>query len=336
MILKSRFFPMLLRGLLGVFLCFPALSNPAVATDPSAAPQQHGRLVYLVSDLRIPFWEIMRRGIEQGARDLGYELFTYSAGNDPRKELEHLARALKDRVDGIILSPTTSSACATLLKLAQRADIPVVIADIGTDGGEYVAYISSDNRDGAYRIGKVLAERMHRLDWKDGTVGIISIPQKRANGRARTEGFMQALREAGIRGAGLHQQQTFSYRETYDFSRELIAANPDLRALWLQGSDRYQAALDAIADAGRKGEILLLTFDAEPVFLDLIPQGVLVGAAMQQPFLMGEKAVGAMHRHLHNEAVEQEQPLPVLAISADNIDRFMPLIRRNVLGQETP
>lgn len=208
----------------------------------------------------------------------------------------------------------------------------MVIADIGSDGGEYVSYISSDNRGGAYLIGKILAEKMHAMNWQNGRVGIVAIPQKRANGQARTAGFMRALNESGIKGAGIRQQVTFSYQETYDHAKELIQQSADLRALFLQGSDRYQGALDAIADAGKKDEILLITFDAEPEFLELIPKGVLVGAGMQQPFLMGERSVETLHQHLLGQQVDKQQKLPVLAISTENIEHKLPIIRRNVLG----
>lgn len=127
----------------------------------------------------------------------------------------------------------------------------MVISDIGTDSGEYLSYISSNNREGAYEIGKVLVKKMLELNCQADSVGIISIPQKRAHGQARTAGFMQALDEAGIKGAALKQQITFSYQETYNYAKQIIAKNPDLRALWLQGSNRYQGALDAISDAGK-------------------------------------------------------------------------------------
>lgn len=295
---------------------------------------QNKRLVYLVSDQGIPFWDIMWRGVKAKAEELGYRVSVYSAENSAKSELQFTVKAINDNVAGIVVSPTNSSACVTILKLANGAGIPVVISDIGTDGGEYVSYISSDNKDGAYKIGKILAQKMRELNWLDGKVGIIAIPQKRANGRARTAGFMQAMNEAGIKGAGIRQQVTFSYQETYDYAKDLIEKNTNIRALWLQGSDRYQGALDAIADAGKKGEILLLTFDAEPVFLDLIPEGKLVGAGMQQPFLMGEKAVDALHLHLLGQHVEKQIMLPVLAISGDNIAKELPTIKRNVLGIE--
>lgn len=314
-------------------LLLMALAPVVQAEDDTRAGR--GKLVYIASDTRIPFWNIMARGIQRQAETLGYELQVKSADNNPRRELELAAEAFREGIDGLIISPTTSSAGATLIKLAGRSGIPVVVADIGADSDGYVSFVSADNYTGAYHIGQVLVEALRRQGWQDGKVGIISIPQKRLNGQQRTAGFLQALHEAGVQNAAMHQQVDFSYAETYNFSLALIEQVPDLRAIWLQGSDRYRGALDAIRAAGREGEILLVTFDAEPEFIELIREGTLVGAAMQQPFLMGEQAVSNLHRHLQGESVPHEQQLPVLAISTDNLDANLGVIRRNVLGLES-
>lgn len=320
------------RGLISRRTVLGALALGAMLAPGAAVGQDRRRLAYLVSDLRIPFWDILWRGVRAAADTRGATVTVHSAENDPKAELTHMVRVLRQGVDGIIISPTTSSACVTLLDLAEKAGVPVVIADIGTDRGRFVSYISSDNEAGAYGIGQVLADALAARGWMDGSVGIVAIPQKRANGQARTAGFLRAMEERGLRVSGLRQQVDFSYQETFDHTADLLAGDPALRAVWLQGSDRYQAALDAIAAAGREGEVALITFDAEPEFLDLIPRGVLVGAGMQQPFLMGERAVTALDRHLRGLPVEAVQKLPVLAVSADNIGELTPLIRRNVLG----
>lgn len=291
------------------------------------------KLAYLVSDSRIPFWDIMARGIRDRASGLGYELTLHSANNTAKSELEATVAVIRQGVDGIILSPTNSSAAVTILKLAEQANIPVVISDIGANADNYVSYIESDNSQGAYDLGNILASALHDKGWSNGTVGIVAIPQKRANGKARTEGFLRALEEQRIKSAGIYQQSDFSYHETYEFTRRLIQDHPHLRAVWLQGSDRYQGALDAIAEAGKSGEILLICFDAEPEFIEMIESGVLVGAGMQQPFLMGEKAVDTMHRRLTGQAVEKVQRVPVLPVSGQNLQELLPVIHRNVLGK---
>ena len=138
---------------------------------------------------------------------------------------------------------------------------------------------------------------MLSLGWENGSVGIVDIPQKRRNGQVRTAGFMKALDEAGIQGTDIKQQSQWTEEETYTFCKEMIEAHKNLRALWLQGSDRYSGALRAMADTGKSDEILLLTFDSEPEFIELIQNGTLLGSAMQQPYLMGQKAVEVMVNH---------------------------------------
>lgn len=323
--IKSRPRGLLARCLL--FLLTEILPLPVNAADPP-------RLAYLVSDLHIPFWSIMARGIGQHAAALGYEVEVYSADNNARQELHNTVSALKSGVAGLVLSPTNSSAAVTVLGLAAEAGVPVVIADIGTEAGEYVSYIGSDNEQGAHALGLLLVEALRARGWSQGGVGIVAIPQARENGRARTRGFMEALAVSEFEAVGIHQQVDFSYEETYRFSHELIKQNPGLRAIWLQGSDRYQGALDAIAEAGRTGEILLICFDAEPEFVDMIRSGTLVAAGMQQPRLIGTKAVSSLHAHLHGEPVPKRQRLPVLAVSVENVDALLPTIYNNVLGQQ--
>jgi ribose transport system substrate-binding protein len=301
----------------------------------SSSMAQQKKLAYLVSDTQIPFWSIMAKGMKQSAQLKGYKLEIYSAGNIKKNEMINTVKAIKSGVDGIIISPINSSTAVTIMKLAKKANIPVVVSDIGADKKDYISYISSNNEDGAYKIGKILAKEMKKLKIdKDGTVGIVAIPQKRANGKARTKSFMKALKESNIKGAGILQQVDFSYKETYNHSLKLIKENSNLKALWLQGSDKYKGALDAISDSGKKGQILLLCFDAEPIFLDLIPKGVLVASAMQQPYLMGQKAVQTMDDYLQGKKVLKEQKLEILAISKDNIKDKLPIIKRNVLGIE--
>ena len=290
------------------------------------------KIAYIVSDTTIPYWNIMSHGIKNSAETLGYEVEVYNSLNDSKTELENTIKAINKNVSGIIVSPNNSSSCSTILKLAKKANIPVIISDIGADSGEYISYISSDNKKGAYDIGITLAEKISILKISNPKVAIISIPQKRLNGQERTAGFVKAMEESTIKNTNLKQQITFSKEETYNFTKELLKETPDLNAIWLQGSDKYQGALDAIYESGKKDKVLLLTFDAEPEFVELIENDTLVASAMQQPFLMGENAVILFDKYFKNETIEKNYKLPVLAISKENIKDNLTLIKRNVFG----
>jgi ribose transport system substrate-binding protein len=107
--------------------------------------------------------------------------------------------AIARGVAGIVISPTDSSTCPSVLALAQKANIPVVIGDIGTNEGEYVSFIISDNREGANGVGKALVAAMKEKGMADGTVGLVTISLTRNNGKKRTAGFRAALEEGGIK-----------------------------------------------------------------------------------------------------------------------------------------
>ncbi|WP_419763602.1 MAG: substrate-binding domain-containing protein [Arcobacter sp.] len=309
------------------FLCLNA--NELVQGKPIKK-----KIVYLVSDINIPFWNIMAKGIEKGTDLLGYDFEILDAQNSAKKELENTIKAIKDEVSGIIVSPTNSSACVTILKLAKEANIPVVISDIGTDGGEYVSYISSNNKNGAYKIGKLLTNKMIEKGFSNKKVGIIAISQKRLNGQERTIGFIKALDESNIVNANLKQLVTWTQEETYNYTKEMLTNYPDLNAIWIQTSSIYKGALKAINESQRKDEILLVTFDAEPEFLNLIPKEIIIASGMQQPYLMGKTALIQLDSHLNGINVKKNLQLPILIISAKNIEKKLPIIKLNVLGIE--
>ncbi len=294
---------------------------------------QQKKLAYIVSDINIPFWQIISKGIKDKSNELGYEIHIYSSNNLKKNELENLASAISLKIDGLIISPINSSTAATLLEIAKMNKIPTIVADIGSDSQDYLSFISSDNKKGAYELGKILSKYMKSLSWnKEGTVGIIAIPQKRLNGKDRTIGFIQALEEDNIKVSGMYQQVDFSYEETYNYSKKLIDENKNLRAIWLQGSDKYKGALDAIKKANKQNEIALICFDAEPEFLEMIQNGDLVASAMQQPYIIGQEAVVTLNNYFNNKEVKKEQKMEILSISKENIDDKLKIIKLNVLG----
>ncbi|MCT7525277.1 substrate-binding domain-containing protein [Aliarcobacter cryaerophilus] len=294
---------------------------------------QQKKLAYIVSDINIPFWQIISKGIKDKSNELGYEIHIYSSNNLKKNELENLASAISLKIDGLIISPINSSTASTLLEIANMNKIPTIVADIGSDSQNYLSFISSDNKKGAYELGKILSKYMKSLSWnKEGTVGIIAIPQKRLNGKDRTIGFIQALEEDNIKVSGMYQQVDFSYEETYNYSKKLIDENENLRAIWLQGSDKYKGALDAIKKANKQNEIALICFDAEPEFLEMIQNGDLVASAMQQPYIIGQEAVVTLNNYFNNKEVKKEQKMEILSISKENIDDKLKIIKLNVLG----
>lgn len=305
-------------------------------TASAPATAQDGDIVYLTPGLDLPFWRYVSKGVEAIATEQGYGFQALDSRNDAKAQLQNAQDAIARGVKGIVISPTDSSTAPSVLKLAAKAGIPVVIADIGTNEGEYISYISSDNYEGAKGVGEALAAALAEKEWGSDSVGLVTISQARKNGQARTSGFRDGLTEGGFSGseAGLQQMQAYTAEETFKFTQDMLTSNPGMRGLFVQTDQPSIGALRAIKAARREGEVLVAAFDGIPEFVDLLKSGDLVVSGMQQPYLMGSKSAEALIAHLDGGTPEKEIVVPIMVVTSENIEEVLPMITETVFANE--
>ena len=308
-----------------------ATGSALAAVRPARAAGK--QLAYLTPGLDLPFWRILAKGIDDEAKAAGGSSTAYDSHNNAQTQLQNAQDAIARKVDGILISPTDSSTCPAVLNLANRAGIPVVIADIGTTGGDYVSFIISDNYQGANGIGKVLAQKMTAKGNTKGGVGLVTISLARNNGKARTSGFMKAMDDAGIKQAALSQMQTYTADETLHFVQDMLTAHPDLGGLFIETDQPTLGALRAVSAARKENQVLVAAFDGIPEFVDLIKKGTIVGSGMQQPYLMGQRSAQALLGHLAGKAPEKQILVPIQVVTQDNIGQLELTIRKTVFGE---
>ncbi len=302
---------------------------------PRPAAGAAKEIVYLTPGLDLPFWRYLSKGIESVAKQKGYDYHALDSHNSAQTQLQNAQDAIARKVAGIIISPTDSSTAPSVLQLAKEAGIPVVIADIGTNSGDYVSFIISDNYEGAHGVGQALAAALKAKGWESGSVGLVTISQARKNGQARTAGFRAAMKEAGItKEAGLQQMQSYTADETFKFTQDMLTANPDMRGMFIQTDQPAIGALRAIKAARRQGEVLVAAFDGIPEFVPLLKSGQLVVSGMQQPYLMGVRSAEAMFKHLEGGTPEKQILVPILVVTSDNIEKLLPTVKETVFANE--
>jgi ribose transport system substrate-binding protein len=299
----------------------------------STAFAQSKEMVYITPSTSVSFWRYVATGAEAAAKKAGYTLTTLDSNNDAKTQLKNVQDAITQGVAGIVISPTDSSTAPSALKLAKEAGIPVTIADIGTTDGEYVSFIGSDNYGGAKGIGEATAKVLKDKGWTDGAYGIIGIPQARINGQLRTKGFREAMAAVGMTNeVPMQQMQTFTPDESFRFAQDMITANPNLRAIFVQSDAQSIGAQKAVKAARKSGDIIVAAFDGTPELLALIQSGEIVGSGMQQPYLMGLTAAEALTKHIAGEKVEKEILLPILVGTTENVGGLIEEIKLNVFA----
>jgi ABC-type sugar transport system substrate-binding protein len=287
----------------------------------TGAQDESYEIAYLTPGLNVPFWKYLSDGIKQAAAaaDAKIEVTDYDSRNDAATQLQNAQDAITRGVDAIIISPTDSSTAPAVLELAADSNVPVIIADIGTDSGDYVSFVISSNEQGAYEAGQVLMEQMKAAGWEGSDVVMITISQARINGQNRTKGITRAVEEGGSKIAQYLESEDYTRAEAQQQALDLLTANPDARGFFTQHDEATLGTWTAIEDSGKENDIILVGFDGSPESVELIRAGKLKAASMQQPVLMGRMAMDVTLKHLRGEEVEKETEVPTILVTTENL-----------------
>jgi LacI family transcriptional regulator len=248
----------------------------------------------LLPDLYGEFFSEVIRGIDAAARGRGLHVLISGFHSD-RAEIEAVLRALRGRVDGlIVLSPDVD---AQGLRRNLPETLPVVLLNTrvdGVDGGAFDA-INLDNHGGAFAMVRHLAALGHRR------IALIRGPEENADARERLRGYRDALRSLGIAPSdGLELGGDFSEESGYRAGRRLLALRTRPTAVFAANDSMAVGCLFALRDAGVEvpGEIALAGFDDIPIARYITPSL----SSVHVP--IAELGTRAMERLLH--AVESK------------------------------
>ena len=298
------------------------------------AASRSGEIVYLTPSLDVPFWRYLLKGIESEAAKAGYSVTAYDSTNDADRQLSNAQDAISRKVDGILISPTDSSTAPRVLRMAEEAGIPVVIADIGSDSGNYVSFIISDNFEGANQVGREAVRLLREKGMTAPKVGQVSLSLARANGQKRAGGWRKAMEEIKAEELDLKQMQLYTAEETFKYVQDMLTANPDINAIFVHADSPSVGAVRAIQTSRMGGQVMLFGFDGMPEFIDYLRDGRLLAVGMQQPYQMGVESGKTMIQHLKGEKVEKEIMVPIILVSKANVEEVLPVIKLTVFGGE--
>lgn len=222
-----------------------------------------------------PFWVNAVKFAEHAAKELDVELTVVGADNREDKQLTDVQSLLSAGVNALVITPQSTASAPGLIKLADRAKVPIVVVDRypGFDpknaDAPYVAFIGPNDVTAGSDIAKYLISQGAKK-----MVGIGGLP-----GSSVAEGREKGLREAvsGAQGVDLVQYVSGggeSEDNGYQTMQNLLSAHPagTIDSVWCYNDALCLGAFRAIKQAGRQDEIKLGGMDLVPQALELIEQ----------------------------------------------------------------
>lgn len=273
-----------------------------------------------------PFWKAYTDFVQQGAKQLDVDVTLVSADLNEQKQLADVQNLISQRVDGLIITPQSTSIAPTLLRTAAQAKIPVVVTDRypgydpGTnDKADYVAFIGPDD----VQAGKGIADELMKAGAKK-FLAIGGVPGNSVS-EGRKTGLEKAMADGG---ASLVQYQAAtgeSEEKGLESAENLLQANPAGKAdaFWCYNDNLCMGAIKAAKNAGRSDQFLFGGMDLSPQGLDAIEAGTYT-VSFGGHWLQGGFGLAILYAKIKN-GTSPSQPvvkLDLLAVTKDNVAEF--------------
>ncbi|MBO1518681.1 ribose ABC transporter substrate-binding protein RbsB [Oceanisphaera pacifica] len=289
-----------LTTVLSVALLSATISSTAYAKET---------LALVISTLNNPFFVTMKEGAEQKADELGYQLIVLDSQNDPAKELSNVEDLNVRGAKVLLINPTDSDAVTNAIRLANRAKLPVLTLDRAASRGDVKSHIASDNVAGGLMAGDFIAEQVGsnaKVIQLEGIAGTSAA-------RERGEGFKQAIAKHKFELLA-SQPADFDRTKGLNVMENLLAANPDVQAVFAQNDEMALGALRALQAANKK-DVLIVGFDGTADGIKAVQAGRLSATIAQQPDAIGAIAVETADKLLNAQTIEKHIPVPLQVIS---------------------
>jgi ribose transport system substrate-binding protein len=302
----------------------PPVASPVAMGSPVAATGQ--RIGVTVAYLSVPFYAGFKRGLEDGARQFGFEYDLRDGEGDPATEVANIQNFIAEGVDLILLTPMNEGTIPAIVQ-ANEAGIPVIEvnnrAGFGSEEADVVTYVGADDVE----FGRLQAELLDQVyQGQPVKIGyVMGIPGTSPQ-IMRAEGFKEVLAEHPEYEIVAEVTDDFDSAKALAVTQDLLSRFPEgeLDVIVMQGPEGVAAA-DFARQNGRE-EVAFILGDYPADVRQAIIDGYVLGTINQDPYPQAFAAMEMARRYLDGQEDQIPQPyfLELPIITAENAAQVPP------------
>ena len=297
----------------------------------ASASGEKGKLLYFVpiNDTGA-YWSPMRKGAEDKAKELGYELVTKTTPpSEAQKNERHIGfveEAIAKNAAGIAISPMDPDMFDRKAQEAMNAGIKLVTfdADVKTEANR-TAYVGTDNKLAGEELGKKGAEHLKQQGVTSGSIALVATNLTQTTMTYRQDGIKKGFDEVmGADAANFKWLEPVQDNDQAAESKRLlegqITSNKDMVAVFSLGSEGPDTGvMEAIKSQGQGGKICHFGFDYTPTWENGIDNGLITGIVDQDAYKIGQTCIETLVKAIEGETVEESYPIDVKWVEAKDI-----------------
>jgi LacI family transcriptional regulator len=244
----------------------------------------------------------MVKGIDEAALEAAYTVMVCQSDESFGRELVNTNRLLDSSVDGFIVSVSSETKVFEHIKKIYNKKIPLVLFDRIIDSIA-APRVRLDNK-----AGGVIATQ-HLLDQGYKKIAILAGPQNLNISNKRMEGYLQVLKQNGIRAdRKLIIHCDFNQDYAYEATKELLSMKHRPDAIFTISDRMAIGAMLAIKEKGlhMPDDIGLMGFNNEPVTSLVTPS---ISSVEMYAFETGKAAAKLFIEMMQGDSVTTHQEI---------------------------
>lgn len=268
-------------------------ANPAAGSSttssPVTLPVSGDYRIVILTNVSAPFWDAADRGSQEAATKLGVKVeFLRNSEATEAGQVQRLEQlAGQNDVKGVAISLIDAQAAGVIDQMIalRKKGVHVITIDADGPAESRAAFIGTNNSEAGRELGKATAALR-----PDGGSSVCFVGYKGSqNARERIQGFQEGAGEK-IKLVDTMEDQTDPAKARNNVTAAM-QNHPELNILAGIWSYNATAISDIVESSGRRKDLSVVVFDADPNAIVAMEQGLIDVMLVQNPFEMGYQGV---------------------------------------------
>jgi ribose transport system substrate-binding protein len=233
-----------------------------------------------------------------------------------------LEQAAATKPDGIALDPLDYEGNKAVIEEIQKQGIPVILFDAPAPEGSGLTSVGNDFSEQASIAANMLAS----LIGEEGKVAVMQGVPTAPNHAQRYQAHLDTLAKyPGIEivDGGIDND---SVEEAQSQAAAVLAANPDLKG-YLNCDASGSGIAAAIEEAGKKGQVTVVSMDNLIEILDYVKSGTITATSSTIPQMQGSMSVLMLWQASIGIEIPKVVDTGIAYIDSTNIDEWIEMVK---------
>ena len=269
------------------------------------------------------FMQTFQDGLKVAAEENKVNLILSNSETDLSKESNILSNLVTRDIDGLIISTFAADGSVAAMKEVIDNKIPVICANtcLREDArGGISSFLATHNIDLGLKTGVAAAAYIKENLGGKATIGILNCDTFPEACLPRKEGFLKALKDAGVEFTVAADQTGFLSDKALPISEAMLQANPDINILWAANEGGTTAHVLAVQSAGLANEVKVFGTDMSAQHAQFLQakNGILQAVTGQAPYQIGYDAMISMLDVINGKQVDANITIPTILFARGN------------------